>query len=122
MADPVIRPRNGLLCVALQSAEGTPATINPTIHVIPVEDGSVTYSSPFRTEDSSELNGSFVGSAPLITDYSAAKAAILSDLYGSTLTAATLAALPDNWSYAGTSPADSTARLTDQPCATIWWY
>lgn len=214
MADPVIRPRNGVLLIALQSGEGVAATLDPALHAIPIEDGSITFNSPYRTEDSSEINGSFVGSAPLvigqpatvgfrsrlkgagsgavysstvkpplhaalqacgmrgqftaaiaaaaltagttssgtlgtgfnttpqayrgmplilsgtgapgrvplIRDYSAAKVALLSELYGTALSATTLAAMPAAWTYAGTSPADNTARLTDQPCATIGWY
>jgi hypothetical protein len=214
MADPVIRPRNAVLLVALQSAESTAATPNPATDAVPFEDGSFTFNSPYRTEDSSEVNGSFVGSAPLvlgqaatvsfrsrlkgagagvtytssvkpplhaplqacgmrgqftasvsaaaltagtpdsatlgtgfaataqqyrgmpllltagpgagrvplIVDYSSAKVASLSDIYGAALTTSTIAGLPANWSYAGTSPADNTARLTDQPCATIYYY
>lgn len=214
MTDPVIRPRNGLLLFALQSAEGTAATPSPSTDAIPLEDDSFTYNSPYQTEDSSEINGSLVASAPLvigqaatvsfrsrlkgagsgavytssvkpplhaplqacgmrgqfttaiaaaalsagttssgtlgtgfnstaqayrgmplllsggpgagrmplITDFSAAKVALLSDLYGTALSTATLAALPANWSYAGTSPGDTASRLTDQPCGTIYWY
>ncbi|MFT3968424.1 MAG: hypothetical protein QM690_21350, partial [Sphingobium sp.] len=62
------------------------------------------------------------GRMPLVVSYSAAKEALLSDLYGTALSTSTMAALPANWSYAGTSPADATARATDQPFATIYYY
>jgi hypothetical protein len=210
---PVIRPANGLLLIALQSAEGTPTTLDPTLHAVPVEAGSFTYASPFTTEDANEANGSYVASAPLIvgqevplsfrsrvkgagagtaytsgvkpplhaplaacgwrgqfqaaiaaaalaagttttgtlgtgftgtaqlytgmplilsvgpgagqipliTNYTAGKVATLSDLLP-TLTTSTLAAIPANWTYAGTSPIDAASRLTDHPCATVGWY
>ena len=214
MPDPVIRPRNGVLLIALQSDEGTSATPSASTDAVPFEDGSVSFNSPYQTEQSNEASGSLVSAAPLVvgqaatisfrsrlkgagagatysssvkpplhaalqaagmrgqftaaiaaaaltagttssgtlgtgfnttaqayrgmplilsggpgagrmplvTDYSAAKVALLSDLYGSTLTTATLAALPANWSYAGPSPADNAARATDHPAATIYWY
>ncbi len=211
--DPVIRPANGILLMALQSAEGAPATLDPLLHAVPLEAGSFTYGNPFTTEAANESNGSYVGSAPLVvgqevplgfrsrvkgagagvtytssvkpplhapfsacgwrgqftaaiaaaaltagttttatlgtgytgtaqlyfgmplvlsvgpgagqvpfvTDYTSGKLATLSDLLAE-LTTSTLAALPANWTYAGTSPADASARLTDHPCATVGWY
>lgn len=211
---PVIRPANGLLLVALQSAEGVPATLDPLLHAVPTESGSFTYGAPYTSEAANESNGSYVGSAPLIvgqevpisfrsrvkgagagatysasvkpplhavfhccgwrgqftasvsaaaltagtttsatlgtgytgtaqlytgmplmlsvgpgagqvpliTDYTAGKVATLSDTMPIALTTSTLAAIPANWTYAGTSPADAAARLTDHPCATVGWY
>lgn len=214
MPDPVIRPRNGVLLIALQSAQGVAASPSAATDAIPFEDGSVTYNSPFQTEASNEANGSLVAAAPLvvgqpatfgfrsrlkgagagvtytssvkpplhaplqacgmrglftaaiaaaaltagttssatlgtgfsttaqayrglpllltggagagrmplITDYTSGKVATLSDLYGSALDTSVSAAMPANWSYAGTSPADVSARATDHPYATIYWY
>lgn len=214
MTDPVIRPRNGVLLIALQSAEGVAASPSAATDAIPFEDGSISYNSPFTTEASNEASGSLVAAAPmvigqpatigfrsrlkgagagvtytssvkpplhaplqacgmrglftaaiaaaaltagtidsgtlgtgfsttsqayrgmplilsggagagrvpLITDYSASKVAKLSDQYGAALDTSTSAAMPANWSYAGTSPADGAARAADHPLATIYWY
>jgi hypothetical protein len=212
--DPVIRPENGLLLIAAQSAEGSPATLDPTLHAVPIVEGSFTYGSPFGTEESNEANGSLVASAPLVigqevalgfrsrlkgagagvaytsgvkpplhaalqscgwrgqftaaiaaaalaagtattgtlgtgfagtaqlyrgmplilsvgpgaghipfvTDYSAGKVATLSDTFSPVLSTSTLAAIPANWTYAGTTPIDAASRLTDHPCCTVGWY
>jgi hypothetical protein len=211
--DPIIRPSNSILMIALQTAEGVPATLDPTLHAIPFEADSFTYGVPFGMEESNEANGSFAaaapliigqevplsfrsrikgagvgavysatvkpplhpvfaccgwrglfqaaiagaaltagattsatlgtgfgatpqmyagmplilsggpgaGQVPLITDYTATKVATLSDLLP-TLTTATLAAIPANWTYAGTTPVDAASRLTDHPCATVGYY
>jgi hypothetical protein len=211
---PPIRPKNGLLLIAIQSAVGTIATLDPTIHAVPVEDGSVNYTTPFTTEQANEVNGSLVaaapevigraatfsfrsrikgagsgvvytstvkpplhnafagcglrgyfqaaisaaaltagtattaslgtgftgtaelyrgmplvlsggpgaGFAPFVTDYTAANLATLANTFSPVLDNTTSAAIPSNWTYAGTSPADNTARLTDQPVVTIAWY
>lgn len=66
MSDPVIRPSNGVLLIGLQSAEGTPATLSPLLDAIPLEDDSVSYNTPWRTEASTEVSGSLVGGAPLV--------------------------------------------------------
>lgn len=214
MPDPVIRPGNGLLLIALQSAEGTPATPSVATDIVPCETDSVDYNGPYKVESSNEANGTFAAGAPLvvgqpatftfksrlkgagigttytasvkpplhaplqacgwlgaftaaiaaaaltagtttsatlgtgfattaqiyrgqplvlsgavapgrrplITSYSAAKVALLSDLYGSALAVGTSAALPANWTYAPTSPFDSSSRATMHPAATISWY
>jgi hypothetical protein len=62
------------------------------------------------------------GRRPLVTDFTAAKVASLSDLYGSALSATNQAALPANWTYAPTTPGDGASRATMHPCATIYWY
>jgi hypothetical protein len=64
--DPVIRPGNGLLLMALQSAEGTAATPSAATDVIPCETDSVSYNGPFKTQAADEANGSFVASSPLV--------------------------------------------------------
>lgn len=65
--------------------------------------------------------GPGAGQTPFITDYSAAKVATLSDTMP-LLTTSTLAAIPDNWTYAGTSPQDVAARATDHPSGTLYLY
>jgi hypothetical protein len=213
MPDPVIRPRNGLLLIALQAAEGTYPAVDPTTQAVSVEDGSVDYGSPFTTEDVNEVTGSLVagapmvvgqpasigfrsrirgagvgvaytasvkpplhaafqgcgwrgqfqaaiaaaaltagsattatlaagfpgtaqglrgmplllagaaaGHVPLITDYTAGRLATLSDSFSPVLGTDSTGAIPANWTYAGTSPSDAAARLTDHPPVTISWY
>lgn len=62
------------------------------------------------------------GSTPTIIEYSAARLATLADIFGTALDATTSLSMPANWTYAGTSPADASARITDQPTATIYEY
>lgn len=57
-----------------------------------------------------------------VSGYSAAKVATLADLFGSALNTSVTAALPANWTYAGTSPKDVASRATDHPSATIYLY
>ncbi|MEO1221581.1 MAG: hypothetical protein AAFY42_09580 [Pseudomonadota bacterium] len=57
-----------------------------------------------------------------VIDYTAGREASLSDLFDSALTNAVTAALPANWSYAPTSPADTTERTADQPSGTLYIY
>lgn len=66
MTDPVIRPGNGLLLIALQSAEGTPATPNPATDVVPCETDSLQYNGPYKTQAADEATGSFAASSPLV--------------------------------------------------------
>lgn len=212
--DPVIRPANSAILFKLQSAEGTAATPSATADAVPFDIDSLSYTGPFRSEDSNEASGSLVGAAPLvigqpatirfrsrvkgagagvaysasvkpplhqamaacgwrgvftatvasaalaagttttatlgtgfaataqqyrgmplimtggvganaiplISDYTAGKVATLTDLFGSALSTATSAAIPDNWTYAGTSPVDGTARATDHPAGTLYLY
>lgn len=61
------------------------------------------------------------GQTPFITDYTAGKVATLSDTMP-TLTTSTQAAIPANWTYAGTSPRDVAARATDHPSGTLYIY
>lgn len=57
-----------------------------------------------------------------VTDYTAGRVATFTDIFASALTTATTAALPANWSYAPTSPADAAARATDHPSGTLYIY
>lgn len=68
------------------------------------------------------LTGTAAGAQPLIIGYSAGKVATLSDEFSPALDATSSAAIPANWTYAGTSPKDGTARLADHPCGTLWLY
>jgi hypothetical protein len=210
--DPIIRPANAALLIKVQTAEGTAAVPSPSVDAIPYEEDSITPGNPFRSEDSSEANGSLdaaaplvvgqpytftfrfrvkganagytssvkpphhqlysaagargfftsavsaaaltagsattatlgtgytgtaqlykgmplilsggagAGHMPLITDYTAGKVATLSDNFSPVLDVTTLAAIPANWTYAWTSPADGAARATDHPCVTLYYY
>lgn len=69
------------------------------------------------------LGGSPVaGATPFVSDYSAARVATLADEFGSALSASHTAAIPVNWTYAPTSPKDASARATDHPSATLYYY
>lgn len=68
------------------------------------------------------LTGAAAGAHPLITDYDGSKVATLSDSFSPALGNDSSAAMPANWTYAGTSPQDATARLTDKPSVTIYIY
>jgi hypothetical protein len=61
------------------------------------------------------------GQTPFITDYTAGKVATLSDTMPA-LTTATIAGIPENWTYAGTSPQDVAARAADHPSGTLYIY
>jgi hypothetical protein len=193
MPDPVLRPSNSLLLIALQSGgDGVPATPSASTDVIPCEVDSIDYNGPFKAEDVDEANGSYAagaplvlgqpatvkfrsrlkgagtavtytaiaaaaltagtassatlgtgytgtaqiyrgmplvltgspaaGRTPLIADYTAGKVASLTETYGSALSATNTAAIPANWTYAPTSPSDSSSRTTMHPCATIVLY
>lgn len=66
-------------------------------------------------------SGANSGRAPLITGYTAARVASLSENFDTPLTTEQ-AAIPANWTYSGTSPADAAAKATDQPMAVIAFY
>lgn len=212
--DPVIRPENGLLLIAVQTGEDVAAVLDPLLHAVPIEANSFTYGTPVGTEEANEATGSYVASAPLIvgqevplsfrsrikgagagtvytaaikpplhaplqacgwrgqfqaaiaaavltagsttsatlgasfaataqlyrgqplvlsggpgaglipfvTDYTAGRVATLSDQMPAALTVATSAAIPANWTYAGSTPADAAARVSDHPLVTVGWY
>lgn len=66
--------------------------------------------------------GPGAGRTTFVTDYTAAKVATLADSFSTPLSVATQAAIPANWTYAGTSPVDNAARLTDHPSGTLYIY
>ncbi|WP_156680066.1 hypothetical protein [Sphingomonas profundi] len=66
--------------------------------------------------------GAGAGSTALVSSYSAGRVALLTKTFLTPLDASTSVAINDNWTYSGTSPLDLTARLTDQPSATIYVY
>lgn len=66
--------------------------------------------------------GPGAGRMTFITDYTAGKVATLADNFSTPLDSTTQAAIPANWSYAGTSPADAAARVTDHPSGTLYLY
>jgi hypothetical protein len=57
-----------------------------------------------------------------VSDYTAGRVATLTDAFGAALNTSVTAALPANWTYAPTSPADATARATDHPSGTLYLY
>lgn len=68
------------------------------------------------------MSGVAAGAHPLVVEYTAGKVATLSDEFGTALGTDSSAALPANWTYAGTSPQDADARLTDEPSGTLYIY
>ncbi|GAA0745177.1 hypothetical protein CA233_19180 [Sphingomonas sp. ABOLD] len=62
------------------------------------------------------------GRLPMVTGYSAGRVATLSETFDTPLTTGESAAIPANWTYSGTTPADATAKATDQPLAVIAFY
>lgn len=66
--------------------------------------------------------GSSGGRLAHVTDYTAGRAATLTDSFGTALSASVNAALPANWTYAPTSPADAAARAADHPSGTLYIY
>ncbi|WP_310498310.1 hypothetical protein [Sandarakinorhabdus sp.] len=62
------------------------------------------------------------GEALLCSDYTVGRVATFADLLGTAMTAASSIAVPANWTYAPTSPADAAARATDHPGATLYRY
>lgn len=66
--------------------------------------------------------GPGAGRTTFVTDYTAGKVATLADTFDTPLDSTTLAAMPANWTYAGTSPADAGARITDHPSGTLYLY
>lgn len=64
--DPVMRPGNGLLLIALQSADGTIASPSASTDVVPCENDSIDFNMPFKYETADEVVGSFASGAPLV--------------------------------------------------------
>lgn len=57
-----------------------------------------------------------------VAGYDGSKVATLTDIFGAALNTSVTAALPANWTYAGTSPKDASARATDHPSGTLYLY
>lgn len=66
--------------------------------------------------------GTGSGSAPAVIEYTSGRVATLDQTFSPALDTTTSVSLPANWTYASTSPSDATARLTDQPSATVYIY
>lgn len=66
--------------------------------------------------------GNGAGAHPTIADYSAARLATLTELFGAALNVANTAELRANWTYAKTSPANQAERTADEPSSTIYFY
>lgn len=66
MADTTIRPANVAVLIKLETQEGVDASPAAATDAIPVEADSVSYNSPWTTEQSNEATGSLVSGAPLI--------------------------------------------------------
>lgn len=64
--DDVIRPANGLLLIALQSARGVAATLDPALHAVACEVDSVSFPGAYRKESSNETTGSKVAGISLV--------------------------------------------------------
>lgn len=62
------------------------------------------------------------GRTTFIADYTVGKVATLVDTFDTPLSNETQAAIPANWTYAGTSPKDAAARITDHPSGTLYLY
>lgn len=60
------RTSNALLLIKVQTAEGVPATPDPTLDAVPFEKDSINKSTPFTNEQSNEVSGSMVASTPLV--------------------------------------------------------
>lgn len=65
--------------------------------------------------------GTGAGNAPAVIEY-AANVATLSERFAPALDATSSVSLPASWTYAGTTPQDAAARITDNPMATIYFY
>lgn len=57
-----------------------------------------------------------------VTNYDSEKVATFADIFDPALSNGVLAAMPANWTYVGTSPKGSAARLGDQPTVTVYIY
>ncbi|MPT48255.1 MAG: hypothetical protein E2598_07505 [Sphingobium sp.] len=62
------------------------------------------------------------GRTTFISDYTAGKVATLADKFDAPLDTSVTASIPDNWTYAGTSPKDAAARIADHPSGTLYLY
>lgn len=107
----------GLFTAAVAAAALTAGTTTSATMGV----GAATTAQAYRGMPMVISGGPGNGQSPLITDYTAGKAATLSDTL-ELLTTSTLAGIPANWTYAGTSPRDVAARATDHPSGTLYIY
>jgi hypothetical protein len=68
------------------------------------------------------MSGVAGGAHPLVVEYTSGKVATLSDEFADALDTTSSAALPANWTYAGTSPQSADDRTTDEPTGTLYIY
>lgn len=68
------------------------------------------------------MSGLAAGAHPLVIEYTAGRLATLTDEFATPLTIGSSAEIAANWTYAGTSPQDAAARLTDEPTGTLYIY
>ena len=112
-----IAGKRGLFTAAVSSAALAAGTVNSATL-------GAAFASVAQTYRGMPLNfgGVGAGAIPFITDYTAAKVATLTDTFSPALTTTTTAAIPANWTYAGTSPRDVASRPTDHPSGTLYIY
>lgn len=65
-------------------------------------------------------SGPGAGRTTFVSDYTAGRVAQLADNFAPALDSTTQAEILPNWTYAGTSPKDQAARITDQPSGTLY--
>lgn len=108
----------GLFTAAVAATALTAGTASAATLAAPFTDTAQTYRGiPLQL-----AGGPSNGQIAHVIDYTAGRVAELSDLFESALTTAVTAAIPANWSYAPTSPADQAERATDHPSGTLYIY
>ncbi len=108
----------GLFTAAVASTALASGTVNSATLAAPFAATAQIY----RGMPLALTGGSSGGRIAHVTDYTAARAATLTDAFGTALGATVNAALPANWTYAPTSPADLSARAADHPSGTLYIY
>lgn len=108
----------GLFTAAIAAAALTAGTVNSAT----LGTGFGSTAQTYRGMPLQLAAGNSGGRLVHVSDYSAGKVATLADLFASALNTSVTAALPANWTYAGTSPKDVAARATDHPSATVYIY
>ena len=110
--------KRGLFTAAVAAAALTAGTTTSAT----LGTGFATVAQSYRGMPLILSGGSSGGRAVHVADYSAAKVATLTDELDNALTVAESAAVPANWTYAGTSPKDVASRATDHPSGTLYLY
>jgi hypothetical protein len=108
----------GLFTAAVSATSLTAGTTTSATLATPFTNTAQTY----RGMPLVLAGGSSGGRTAHVTDYTGARIATLTDLFGTALSTSVTAALPANWTYAPTSPADASARATDHPSGTLYIY